>query len=266
MLAAGALFGAVFVDELLRVNYFEAGYLAGWTAANEWASPKKLGENVIQFARYSTGLPAAVAGAWGLWKLRRVDAARGRLFLLGLAGGVLALIPQGGSLMRQHLPLLPLFAIGAGYALGTLRRATQWPLGVLILGSALAGSLAQIHFMLSPHPANLALAVVQKSAMARETISRVTEDIPPLGQNQYPRGPNPLKGKLAANPPDWVVVTDLPTVAIPEANRNFLKDRYETIAIFRPERIFAWATFGERGAPADWKYTHPTITLYRLKR
>jgi hypothetical protein len=130
----------------------------------------------------------------------------------------------------------------------------------------LAGSLAQVHFMLSPHPANLALAVIQNSAAPGESISRATEDVPPLDERFYSHGPNPLTEELAANPPDWVVITDLAIAEIPEANREFLTNRYEAIAIFRPERIFGWATLGESSSPPDWKHTHPTITLYRLKR
>lgn len=266
MLTAGALFGAELITEILRVSYFEVGYLDGGTAAREWASPTKIAESILQLARFSIGFPAALAGAWGVWSLRRADAATGRLIFLGLAAGVFAFVLQGGSHMRQHLPLLPLFAIGAGYVLSTLGRAAQWPLGALIVGFAFAASLAQIQFMLSPHPANLVLAVVQNSAAPGETISRVTEDIPPIDSRIHPPGPNPLTGNLAAEAPNWVVITDLATTQIPEANRDFLARRYNTIAIFRPERIFGWATLGENGAPPDWKYTHPTITLHRLKQ
>ena len=261
-LLAGALIGSI----SLLTGSQRAAYPTGWTMAGEWASPTMMGEHLVNLARFSIGLPAAIIGVWGLWRLTRIDARAGRIFVAALAASVLALVPQGPALMRNHLTLAPFVVLGAGYALSGFRPAIQWPLGLLALSFGLAGSLAQVHFMLSPHSANLALAVVQNSAAPGETISRVTEDIPPIDKHVHPPGPNPLAGNLAANAPDWVVMTDLPTTEVSEANRDFLARRYHAIAIFRPERIFGWATLGETGAPPDWKYTHPTITLYRQKR
>jgi hypothetical protein len=40
---------------------------------------------------------------------------------------------------------------------------------------------------------------------------------------------------------------------------------YEEVVRAQSERILAWATLGERSAPHDWKYTHPSFTLYRKK-
>lgn len=266
-LAGGALIAGGLIGSIpLLTGSRQAACLTAWTMAGEWAGPTMMVDHVVHLARFSIGPPAAIIGAWGLWSLARTDARTGHILLTALAAGFLAFVPQGLPLMRNHMAMTPFVVLGAGYALSGLRPAVRWPLGLLALSFGLAGTLAQIHFMLSPHPANLALAVVQNSAAPGETISRATEDIPPLDERLYPRGPDPLTGKLAANPPAWVVMTDLPAAEIPAANRDLLKDRYETIAIFRPERIFAWATFGERGAPPDWKYTHPTITLYRLKR
>jgi hypothetical protein len=91
------------------------------------------------------------------------------------------------------------------------------------------------------------------------------EEFPPLDPLQYPMGPNPLLEDLTKNPPPWVIVTDLPIIEYPEANRRLLESRYETVAIFRSRRIFGWATLGEAGAPHDWKYTHASMTVYRLR-
>jgi hypothetical protein len=266
-LAGGALLAGALIGSIsLLTGSQEAAHLTAWTTAGEWAGPTMMGEHVAHLARFSIGLPAALIGVWGLWRLTRIDARTGRIILGALAAGFLALVPQGLPLMRNHLVLAPFVVLGAGYALSGLRPAVQWPLGLLALSFGLAGSLAQVHFMLSPHPANLALAVIQNSAAPGESISRATEDVPPLDERFYSHGPNPLTEELAANPPDWVVITDLAIAEIPEANREFLTNRYEAIAIFRPERIFGWATLGESSSPPDWKHTHPTITLYRLKR
>jgi hypothetical protein len=70
---------------------------------------------------------------------------------------------------------------------------------------------------------------------------------------------------LTNDPPRWVVLSSLPLIAYPETNRNLLQSRYERIAVFQSERLFGWATLGESDAPHDWKYTHPTMTIYRLR-
>jgi hypothetical protein len=78
-------------------------------------------------------------------------------------------------------------------------------------------------------------------------------------------GPNPLMDDLTLNPPPWVITSDLPIMDYPAANQRLLNTRYEPIAVVRSRRILAWATLGEWGAPHDWKYTHASMTLYRLR-
>lgn len=232
--------------------------------------PILLGQHLAYLARFSLGIPAVVLAGYGLWMLRRRSVPRfgAPLFTILtvalLAGGV-SLLPQNWPLMRYHLPLVPLCAVAAAAGIVQLLRWSGPVAGAGALAFALCASIAQVRFMLYPHPANLALAVVQKAVPAGETVARIMPEFPPLDAARYPMGPNPLIDDLTKDPPPWVVVCDLPIIDYPAANQRLLESRYEAIAVFRSLRVFAWATLGEAGAPHDWKYTHPSMTVYRLR-
>jgi Dolichyl-phosphate-mannose-protein mannosyltransferase len=227
--------------------------------------PLLLGLHVADLARFSLGVPAAILAGYGLWVLRRRHAGVFAIVAAALLAGAVSLLPQNWPLLRYHLPLVPLCAVAAAAGIVQLRRWGEPLAGGLALAFALCASIAEVHFMLYPHPANLALAVVQKAVPAGETVSRIMKELPPLDPAQYPMGPNPLMDDLTKDPPPWVLISDLPIIDYPEATQRLLATRYETIAVFRSRRIFAWATLGEWGAPHDWKYTHASMTVYRRK-
>ena len=227
--------------------------------------PILLGQHVADLARFSLGIPAVVLAGYGLWALRRRKAPLFAVLAVALLAGIVSLLPQNWPLMRYHLPLAPLCAVAAGAAIVHLPRWSGPLAGALALAFALGASIAQVRFMLYPHPANLALAVVQKAVPAGETVARIMPELPPLDPAQYPMGPNPLMDDLTKDPPRWVIVSDLPIIDYPEANQRLLESRYQPIAVFRSRRVFAWATLGETGAPHDWKYTHASMTFYRLQ-
>jgi len=224
-----------------------------------------LAQHLTDLARFSLGIPAAVLACYGLWTLRLRNPAFYAIVATALTAGVVSLVPQHWPLMRYHLPLAPLCAVAAAAGIARLGRWSGTLAGALALLFALCGSLAQVRFMLYPHPANLALAVVQKAVPAGETIARLMPELPPLDPAQYPMGANPLMDDLTGDPPRWVIVSDLPIIDYPEANQRLFESRYEPIAVFRSRRVLGWATLGESGAPHDWKYTHASMTVYRLQ-
>lgn len=265
--AAGFLLGEPFVvsnpAEVLR----QATELLATSAAtpNELrlAPWTLLFESLENLARFGVGIPAAalavLGGVW-LWRRQRWGAA---LLLAPLAVALLALIPQKWPLLRYSLPMTPALVTLAGYA--ATRRRWGLLVGAAALAAAGAASSAQVAYRLAAHPANLTLQVLRQAAEPGQAVSNPLPKAPPLNTDEHPRGPNPFLDDLRADPPEWVVISDLPIIGYPRDNVEFLRENYRATAVFRVRRRHAWATLGEAGAPHDWKYTHPEMTLYRRR-
>ena len=187
------------------------------------------------------------------------------LILLALAGSVLILIPLKWPLLRYDLLLLPWLALAAGVALASLNPRLRLPLGCAAIIFPLAASLAQIHYMRSPHPANKALDTILREVPTGTAIARIAAELPPLNRKVYPMGRNPFMDNLRVNPPEWVLTADLPDVKYPPENQELFAREYDVAGVFHIQRILAWATMGESGAPHDWNYAHPGITLYHRR-
>jgi 4-amino-4-deoxy-L-arabinose transferase-like glycosyltransferase len=223
----------------------------------------KHARNILRFA---FGPAAALLSIAGLWMFMRRRLKASALVLAAFAGSVLALIPLKWPLLRYDLLLLPWLALAAAVALERMPRRWRWPVGVTALIFPLGGSLAQMHYMLLPHPANNALDEIFRVVPRGMAIARLMVELPPLDPKVYPMELNSFLDDLTVKPPEWVLTADLPDVEYTPANRALLAARYEEVALFRSERILSWATLGESGAPHDWKYTHPAMALYRRTR
>lgn len=224
-----------------------------------------LGSQAVNVARFAIGPVAAVLSAAGLWRLWRNRAAGGRMLVAFLATVAVSLVLLRWPLLRYLLPALTPLAAAAAAALVQIPARWRWPIGAAMIAFPLAASVAQIHYMRSPHPANLMLAPVRESVPPGTAIARLIVEMPPLDRRLYPMGRNPLLDDLRPALPLWVLVTDLPDREYPAGNRELLATRFEPVADARLRRILGWATLGERGAPHDWKYTHPSFTLYRRR-
>jgi hypothetical protein len=178
---------------------------------------------------------------------------------------VVILVPLRWPLIRYDLPLTVLLGLCGGIALQQLPKHWAYPLAVAALAMPLAGSIAQINYMRSPAPANLALQRILEVVPPGTAISRLGSEEPPLDEKVYPRGPNILTEDLSKNPPAWALTVSLPDVPPLPSTVSLLQSNYDEIAHFETRRIFAWATLGEANAPHDWKYTHPMFTLYRRR-
>ncbi len=227
--------------------------------------PLLLVKHGLNALRFLLGLPAfLLAGAGLILTVRRRSPPDG-VILCALLGSIVALLPLAWPLLRYELPLLPVLCVAAGVTLMRFR-----PLHRIILGSAalafpLFASLAQLAYMRSPHPANEALLFILKKTPPDATISRLAVDLPPLDQKIYPMGPSLFLPEFTSDPPGWVLTADLPDQEYPATNKKLLETQYELLDDFRIRRIFAWASLGESGAPHDWKYTHPHMSLYKRR-
>lgn len=227
--------------------------------------PSLVAADALHFWRFSIGMPAGLLALAGLSTMLRRRSRADWLILAAIVAGVFSMIGMRWPLLRYQLPLIPFFALAAAVALERCGPRWRWPLGFAAAAVSLAASLAQVDYMLGPHPANRALVAVLKSVPPGATISRLMPELPPLDAAVYPLGPNPFLDDLSRDPPAWVLTADLPVRGYPAATRQLLAARYEQLAEFHSRRIFAWATLGERGAPHDWKYTHPVMVLYRRR-
>ena len=129
----------------------------------------------------------------------------------------------------------------------------------------LAGSIAQIHYMRAPHPANVILQRILETVPPGSAITRLMREAPPLDPKIYPPGKNLFMDDLTVNPPEWVLMTDLPDQPYKASTLDLLRTSYQEAARAESQRILAWATLGESAAPHDWKYTHSSFTLYHKK-
>ncbi len=216
---------------------------------------------VLNSVRFVLGPVGFGLSLWGAWKYLRRETPGAPIILLGLAGAAIGSLALVWPLVRYQLPLLPFAAIAAGLALSRL----HWSWGAAAAIFPLAASLAQAGYMMAPHPANRALALILSTVPAGTPISRLTVEMPPLDRKVYPTSQNPFLDDLTINPPPWVLTADLPYQSYPTANRQLLRDRYDRVASFESTSPFAWATFGGSVAPHDWKYTHVRMVLYQKR-
>ena len=229
------------------------------------SKPTLLGQHLVSLARFSLGIPAALLAGWGFWLLTR----RPLVSRLGGAHDVCSgpchtASPELAAAAISAAPR-PLCAAAAAVALDSLRPRWRWIASLMAVGVALAASANQLQFMLSPHPLNLALAEVPNKVPRGQTIARIMREVPPLDESVYPMGPNPFVDDLSQTYPPWVLTADLLVGDYPHQNKKLFETRYEKVAVFRSPVLFPWATLGETGAPHDWRYTHPTTILYKLR-
>jgi hypothetical protein len=219
-------------------------------------------DNIVRFGLGPVAALLAIAGTWIIMRRKSIKAA---LILAALAGSLSTFIPLKWPLLRYDLLVLPWLALAAGVALARLSPRLRLPVGCAAILFPLAASVAQIHYMRSPHPANMALDMILREVPPGTAIARIAAELPPLNRKVYPMGGNPFMDDLGLNSANWVLTADLPDVEYPPENQELLAREYDVAGRFQSQRILAWATMGESGAPHDWKYTHPEMTLYRRR-
>src|SRR6202040_223100 len=111
-------------------------------------------------------------------------------------------------LIRYDIPLMALMGLCAGVALEQLPKRWRYGLTAAALIMPLGGTLAQIYYMRSPHPADLILARILEVVPPGTPIAGWGPDVPPLDAKIYPMGPDALVDDLTKNPPTWVLTSD----------------------------------------------------------
>jgi hypothetical protein len=226
---------------------------------------KLLATHLLALGRFSIGLPALVLAFAGILLMLRRRSSLDWIVIAGFAGYVPMLVVLRWPLIRYQLPLIVLAGLSAGIALDSLPKRWRYVVAAPALAMPLAGCLAQIHYMRAPDTTNVIMERILALVPAGTPITRLFAGAPPLDQKTFPLGLNVLLDDLSANPPRWVLTSDLPDVPYKPSTLELLRSSYEEVARARSERVLGWATLGETQAPHDWKYTHPAFALYRRK-
>jgi hypothetical protein len=221
--------------------------------------------HAVNIVRFGLGPIASAFAAAGIVLLFRSKRPSTALLLTALAASLFTFIPLRWPLLRYEALVLPWLAVCAGIALARLTPRLQYACGAAAILFPVAGSIAQFDYMRAPHPANAMLHRILSDVPAGQPISRLIAELPPLDRRTYPMAANPLLDDLSQACPAWVLTTDLPGTPYLKSTQQLLANDYDEIASFRSRRILGWATLGESGAPHDWKYTHPTMSLYRRR-
>ncbi len=221
--------------------------------------------HAVNLARFSLGLPAFLLAAAGIVFMLRRRSPADWMMLAAVSGYAVILLPLRWPLIRYDIPLVALLGLCAGVALEQFPNRWRYGLTVVALIMPLGGTIAQIYYMRSPHPANLMLQRILEVVPPGSAISRLTREAPPLDLKIYPLGPNILLADLTKDPPPWALTTSLVDEPYRPDTLALLRSSYDLVANFESHRILEWATFGEAAAPHDWKYTHASYTLYRRK-
>jgi hypothetical protein len=221
--------------------------------------------HAVNLIRFSMGLPAVLLAIGGIvWLLYRRSPSDW-VILAATVGYAAILMPLRFAFIRYDIPLVVLLGLCAGVALEQLPKRWCYGLTALALIMPLGGSIAQLYYMRSPHPADLMLNCILEFVPPGTPIARLWPEVPPLNEKVYPMGPNVLMDDLTKDPPAWALTTDLAGDPLQPSNAALLRYSYDEVAHFEGRRILGWATFGETAAPHDWKYTHSSFTLYRRK-
>ena len=221
--------------------------------------------HIANLVRFSIGPPAFLLAICGVIFMLRRKSSSDWIILAAVVGYAATLIPLRWPLIRYDIPLVPLLGLCAGVALEQLPRPWRYGLTAMALIMPLGGTIAQIHYMRSPHPADLMLRRIIEVVPPGAPIAGWAPELLPLDGKVYGVGLNVLMDDLTRNPPAWVLLTDLPEVPYPSSTIALLSNGYDEVAHFEDRRILGWTTFGEMEAPQDWKYTHSSFSLYRRR-
>ncbi len=268
--AAAALVGFVVGTPFVLSNPVGVWAQVGGLLADQgaaWGEAPNKAEVLLwtaaDFVRFGLGVPAGLLAVRGLAEWSRGDAVE-RGLALAFGAGFLAALAPAWPFLRYQAPFLPLGAVAAGCVLSGMGR---WRFGVGAAALLVAGltSVRLVEARLAPHPANLAMSVIRRSAQPGDRVARLFPELPPLDPEKYPLEPNPMLDDLAADPPEWVLLSSMAASPYPQANLDLLERDYERLAVFRPRPLWLWTTLGEGRTPLDWKYLRLELTLYRRR-
>jgi hypothetical protein len=199
-----------------------------------------------------SGAPSPPAAAW--------------IILGALAGLTFGLALNRVPMLRYSQPLLPLLAVAAGvFVVCIPTRILRWTTAALALGVAGVITLGQLSIMAGPHPANQLLAWLQSHLQRGQTVAQIWPEYPPLdGAGEYrlirmdPWNPQLPSGSN----PDYIILDNMAFASPAPQLADLLASQYQVVAQFSARPQIGPFSWDEGTTPHDWKYGHPTFTVY----
>ena len=188
------------------------------------------------------------------------------IILAALAGLIFALALNRVPMLRYSQPLIPLLAVATGISLVAIpKRFLRWTSAALAIVVAGVITLGQLSIMAGPHPANQLLAWLETNFMPGQTVAQIWPEYPPLdGAGEYrlirmdpwnPQLPEGLK-------PDYIIMDNMAFAAPSPELEGLLAADYHEVAQFSAHPQIGPFAWDEGTTPHDWKYSHPTFTVY----
>ncbi len=181
-------------------------------------------------------------------------------------------------MIRYTLPLVAFAVIPIARVLQTIAQAA-WgkAFACCLILSLFLFTYSQVAVLTREHTVNQAFRWINRHLPPGASIAKGWPEIPMLNPEKY-RVRNFFTGERIVDfrnffvepsgqsyYPDYVLLDDLTTLHDQPEFREKLKANYNLVADFRSDPQFAGIAFPEWGAPHDWLYTHPRITIYRRK-
>lgn len=188
------------------------------------------------------------------------------LVLLAAALGLVTGVALNRVLMLRYTqPLVPLLTVAAGVAWAAIPRVRlRWAAGTVALAVAAWITLGQLSLMAGPHPANDLLAWLRANLKPGQEVARLWPEYADLDSRRYkltridPWYPDlPPEAR-----PSYIIMDDMQLGPPSPALRALLARDYEEVARFQALPGIAGVTWQEGETPHDWKYSHPTFTVY----
>jgi hypothetical protein len=167
--------------------------------------------------------------------------------------------------IRYSQPLLPLLAVAAGVAWAAIPLAwLRWGAGAIALVVASVITLGQLAIMSGPHPANDLLAWLQSHFQPGQTVAQIWPEYPPLDGGTYKLiRIDPWNPQLPAGArPDYIIMDNMAFAPPSPALASLLAHDYHQVATFSVQPHIGPFAWDEGVTPHDWKYSHPTFTVY----
>lgn len=167
--------------------------------------------------------------------------------------------------IRYSQPLLPLLAVAAGVAWAAIPLAwLRWGAGAIALAVASVITLGQLSIMAGPHPANDLLAWLQSHLQPGQTVAQIWPEYPPLDGGSYKLiHIDPWNPQLPAGArPDYIIMDNMAFAPPSPALAGLLTHDYYEVASFSVQPHIGPFAWDEGVTPHDWKYSHPTFTVY----
>ncbi len=255
--------------ETIRRNYFSMSQGVR-EAMLPW--PRLLFEQlqgVLRFGmRWTLALPACGGIVLCFARPTRQRLALAGFILMTWASLVLARWPM----IRYTLPMIALASIAAALLLAELPvpRPCRLFAAAILCVLPLMVSWAQVNVMLDKHTANCASDWINEHIPAGSRIGQIWPEMPPLDRRRYHL--HQLHGLFGNEPVkaedldwDYVILDNLPIQPFDPEFLVRLARNYLRVAEFHREpHIGSWV-LNEQNAPHDWKYTHPTLTIYQRR-